>query len=463
MPVKGFRRARQGSVSVRRRASSGKRHFGKGSTPHGTRASAANSRRNFSTLWNFRQLCTRGRSINADFRTNAVAPLDVELHFKVSRLVAVFLSGASLRGAASRTMGEGMSTIRSVCFIVLVSFASSLLLAHPSFAQESPFQNGWTLRRDASSIRFQTVKNVTKVESSTFAEFEGAIDETGAAKIIVFLDSVDTKIDLRNVRMRFLLFETFQFPKAVITAQIEPAQLSDLPSMKRKFIPLKFNVELHGVQASFDTEVSATLLNDDLVAISSTVPISIPTSAFNLDGGVKKLEEAAKVTIIPSATVSFDLVFAHNGAEAKEAETNSATDSQLAASKALEPKGNLDVEACKGRFEILSRTDNIYFTSGSARLDARSEPLLNSIVDIISRCPELIIEVSGHTDSDGPALSNMRLSELRAAAVAQYLASKNIPKERIRNVGFGETRPVASNQTAEGKYRNRRIEFAVVQ
>jgi OOP family OmpA-OmpF porin len=360
-------------------------------------------------------------------------------------------------------MGEGMSTIRSVCLILLVSIASSLLLAHPSFAQESPFQNGWTLRRDASSIRFQTVKNVTKVESSTFAEFEGGIDETGAAKIRVFLDSVDTKIDLRNVRMRFLLFETFQFPEAVITAQIEPAQLSDLPSVKRKFIPLKFNVELHGVKASFDTEVSATLLNDDLVAISSTVPISLPTSAFNLDGGVKKLEEAAKVTIIPSATVSFDFVFAQNGAEAKEAEIVSATDSQLAASKALEPKGNLDVEACKGRFEILSRTDNIYFASGSARLDARSEPLLNSIVDIISRCPELIIEVSGHTDSDGSAVTNMSLSRLRAAAVAQYLASKNILKDRIRSVGYGETRPVASNQTAEGKHRNRRIEFAVVQ
>lgn len=356
-----------------------------------------------------------------------------------------------------------MSTIRSVCFILLAAFAPSLLLAQPSFAQESPFQNGWTLRRDASSIRFQTVKNVTKVESSTFAEFEGGIDETGAVKITVFLDSVDTKIDLRNVRMRFLLFETFQFPQAVITAQIEPAQLSDLRSVRRKFIPLKFNMELHGVKASFDAEVSATLLNDDLVAISSTVPISIPTSAFNLDGGVKKLEEAAKVTIIPSATVSFDFVFAHNGAEAKTADTEAATDTQLAASKALETKGNFDIEACKGRLEILSRTDNIYFASGSARLDAKSEPLLNSIVDIISRCPDLIIEVSGHTDSDGSATSNMRLSKLRAAAVAQYLTSKNILEDRIRSVGYGETRPVASNQTAEGKHRNRRIEFAVVQ
>lgn len=356
-----------------------------------------------------------------------------------------------------------MSTIRTVCFVLLVSFAASLLVGQAAFAQESPFQNGWTLRRDASSIRFQTVKNVTKVESSTFAEFEGGIDETGAAKIVIYLDSVDTKIDLRNVRMRFLLFETFQFPQAVITAQIDPEQLSDLPSVKRKFIPLKFNLELHGVKASFDTEVSATLLDNNLVAISSTAPVSIPTSAFNLDGGVKKLEEAAKVTIIPSATVSFELVFAQDSAGEESTKSETAVDSQLAASKALEPEGNFDVEACKGRLEILSRTDNIYFASGSALLDSRSEPLLNSIVDIISRCPELIIEVSGHTDSDGSATSNMRLSRLRAEAVAQYLASKNILQKRIRSVGYGETRPVASNETAEGKHRNRRIEFAVVQ
>lgn len=356
-----------------------------------------------------------------------------------------------------------MSAIRSVWLVLFISCASSLLLAQQSVAAENLFENGWTMERDASSIRFQSVKNLTKVKSSTFAEFEGAIDETGAAKIKVFLDSVDTKIDLRNVRLRFLLFETFQFPEAVITTQIDPSKLSDLPAVKRIFIPLTFSLELHGISKTFETEVAVTALSDDLVAISSTAPISIPTSDFNLDSGIKKLEETASVSIIPSATVSFDFVFRHNVIGDKPADANVAVVSQDAASKALEPKGSFDLEACKGRLEILSRTDNIFFPSGSALLDDRSEPLLNSLADIVSRCPGLNIEVGGHTDSDGPADLNMRLSELRAATVSQYLISKNIGEERIRSVGYGETRPIASNATAEGKHRNRRIEFAVVE
>lgn len=336
-----------------------------------------------------------------------------------------------------------------------------LLLSHPVKAQETIFGDGWTLQREASSLRFQSVKNLTKVESSGFAEFEGAIDKTGAATVRVFLDSVDTKIDLRNVRMRFLFFETFQYPEAVITAKIDQSQLTDLPSLRRKIIPLTFDLDLHGVSKTLETEIAVTLMSDDLVAVSTTAPISVAASDFGLDGGIKKLEEAANVVIVPSATVSFDFVFARNGQEKDVVEVASAAP-QVAAAKALEPEGNFDIDACKGRFEILSRTDNIYFPSGSASLDARSEPLLNSLVDIISRCPGLVIEVGGHTDSDGSAEGNMRLSELRAAAVTNYLTSKQVPGDRVKSVGYGEMRPVAPNTTNDGKRRNRRIEFIVV-
>ncbi|MCX2721391.1 OmpA family protein [Roseibium salinum] len=336
-----------------------------------------------------------------------------------------------------------------------------LLLSPPVKAQDSIFGDGWTLQREASSLRFQSVKNLTKVESSGFAEFEGAIDETGAATVRVFLDSVDTKIDLRNVRMRFLFFETFQYPEAVISTKIDQSQLADLPSLRRKIIPLTFDLDLHGVSKTVETEIAVTLMSDDLVAVSTTAPISVAASDFGLDGGIKKLEEAANVVIVPSATVSFDFVFARNGEDKDGIEVASAAP-QVAAAKALEPEGNFDVDACKGRFEILSRTDNIYFPSGSASLDARSEPLLNSLVDIISRCPGLVIEVGGHTDSDGSAEGNMRLSELRAAAVTNFLTSKQVPGDRVKSVGYGETRPVAPNTTNDGKRRNRRIEFIVV-
>lgn len=343
-----------------------------------------------------------------------------------------------------------------------ISFFAALLFVHPAQAQENFFDRGWKLQRDASTLRFQSVKNLTKVESSGFAEFEGEIDETGKATVRIFLDSIDTKIDLRNVRMRFLFFETFQFPEAVITTTIDPQLLADLPERKRKIIPLTFKMDLHGLTKSYETEVAVTLMSDDLAAVSTTAPISIAASDFGFEGGVTKLEEAANVVIVPSATVTFDFVFARNGESTAEKPVEVAAAARPAAKTALEPEGALDADACKGRFEILSRTDNIYFPSGSAQLDARSEPLLNSLADIIARCPGLVIEVGGHTDSVGGAAANMRLSERRAAAVSRYLVSKAIPEERIVSVGYGETRPVAPNETADGKRRNRRIEFVVV-
>lgn len=328
----------------------------------------------------------------------------------------------------------------------------------PVQAQDA-FDAGWTLEPDASVLRFQSVKNETKVESSTFATFSGAISENGLATINILLDSIDTKVDLRNVRMRFLLFETFQHPEAVITAQLDPDVLADLPQLRRKIVPLTYTLSLHGITQEATTEVAVTLITSDLVSVASSAPVSVATSMFDLDSGVAKLEEAAGVSILPSATVSFDFVFSR---ATRTAPLIAAAPVAAAPTKAaIEPEGNFDLEACKGRFEILSRTDNINFGSGSARLDSQSSFLLDSIADIVSRCPGLRIIVAGHTDSDGGATTNQSLSERRAASVVDYLASKGVGAGRITSVGYGETQPLVPNDSAQNKKRNRRIEFAV--
>jgi outer membrane protein OmpA-like peptidoglycan-associated protein len=71
------------------------------------------------------------------------------------------------------------------------------------------------------------------------------------------------------------------------------------------------------------------------------------------------------------------------------------------------------------------------------------------------------VTVAGHTDDRADAGFNQRLSEARAAAVVKYLSGKGVPAGKLTPVGFGETRPVASNATAEGQRTNRRIEFKV--
>jgi len=341
--------------------------------------------------------------------------------------------------------------------------ASVLALGTGTAGFANPFAQGWDLDPQASALRFQSIKNNSVVETSSFATFGGSIDPNGVATMKVLLDSVDTKVDLRNVRMRFLFFETFQFPEAEVSTRIDPALIADLESVRRKVVSLPFSITLHGVTKELSTNVSITLLNDDMVSVSTFEPLQLSVADFNLAGGLTKLEEAAGVKIVPSTSVTFDLLFARRGGAAAPAVASlDAVTGVAPAAAALEVEGDFDLEACKGRFEILSRTDNIYFAAGSARLEQDSSFLLDQIADIVNRCPGLRIEVGGHTDSDGGVNQNQRLSELRAGSVADYLTRVGVSPDRFVATGYGEASPVVPNTTPENKRRNRRIEFSVV-
>lgn len=329
-------------------------------------------------------------------------------------------------------------------------------LSLPAAAQTAAFAPGWDLDPARSNIRFQSIKNETKVESSSFATFSGGIEPDGTATVHVLLDSVDTLVDLRNVRMRFLFFETFRYPEATVSLKLTPDMVADLPVVRRKTVNLDYTFDLHGVQKQMTSPVTITLLSDDLVSVASAAPISIAVGDFELGENVHKLEQAVGgVVIVPSATVTFDFMFGRRGTPAVPAPVIEAPVTAVA----LETQGDFSAEECTGRFEVLSRTGNIYFRIGSAGLDAESAPLLRSVVDIVKRCPTLSVVVSGYTDSDGNPLSNQRLSEARAQSVVNYLVEQGVTAGRLRAVGYGEANPVAPNDSARNKSLNRRIEF----
>lgn len=352
-----------------------------------------------------------------------------------------------------------MSKFRTAFFAAAAAIAFS---GASVLAQSSPFGSGWELEPGASKLQFQSIKNGSKIETSSFATLTGAIDADGNASLKVLLDSVDTKVDLRNVRMRFLFFETFEFPEANITTTIDPALVADLAEVRRKTISLPFTMNLHGVTREMKADLSLTLIGDDLVAVSTDEPINVAVADFNLEGGLEKLKEAANVEIVPSSSVSFDFIFRKTGDAQAPVATAAVTEPVAEpATAALEAEGDFSLEACIGRFEILSRTDNIYFTPGSAKLEAKSSALLDTVADIVTRCPQMNIEIAGHTDSVGKASYNQRLSEQRAASVVSYLTGKGIGEGRMTSIGYGEDRPIADNATKRGRWRNRRIEFSV--
>lgn len=102
--------------------------------------------------------------------------------------------------------------------------------------------------------------------------------------------------------------------------------------------------------------------------------------------------------------------------------------------------------------------DGILFATNSATLQTESFPRLDRVVEYMTHKPSARILVSGHTDNVGNAATNRRLSQTRADAVREYLVSHGIDGSRVEAVGYGDQRPVASNDTEEGREQNRRIE-----
>jgi outer membrane protein OmpA-like peptidoglycan-associated protein len=105
---------------------------------------------------------------------------------------------------------------------------------------------------------------------------------------------------------------------------------------------------------------------------------------------------------------------------------------------------------------------NISFGATNATLTTRSHTSLDQVVRIMNENPGLNIRVEGHTDNAGDDDANMELSENRAEAVRDYLVSKGISTDRITTEGFGETQPIADNNTSSGRLKNKRIELRIV-
>lgn len=108
------------------------------------------------------------------------------------------------------------------------------------------------------------------------------------------------------------------------------------------------------------------------------------------------------------------------------------------------------------------RLNNIFFDTGKSELRPESGPELDRLVTTLNEAPKMVIEVRGHTDNTGSNELNAKLSQDRADAVREYFVSKGIEPDRVASKGFGETKPVATNDTDEGKQLNRRVEFMIV-
>ena len=110
----------------------------------------------------------------------------------------------------------------------------------------------------------------------------------------------------------------------------------------------------------------------------------------------------------------------------------------------------------------LNMPGNVTFATNSSDLSPAFFDVLNSVGKVLKEFDKTVIEVAGHTDSTGSESYNQSLSERRAGSVSTYLQAQEINPQRLITVGMGELRPVADNNTADGRQANRRVEITMV-
>ena len=104
----------------------------------------------------------------------------------------------------------------------------------------------------------------------------------------------------------------------------------------------------------------------------------------------------------------------------------------------------------------------VMFDINSAEIKSEAYPMLDEAILILEKNPEMKVEIDGHTDNTGSAAYNMNLSERRAKSVMKYYVDQGVEAERLTTKGFGFTKPAASNETKEGRTKNRRVELTPV-
>jgi outer membrane protein OmpA-like peptidoglycan-associated protein len=119
------------------------------------------------------------------------------------------------------------------------------------------------------------------------------------------------------------------------------------------------------------------------------------------------------------------------------------------------PKKKNEIEVLKDVF------DNLTFETGKAIIKDNSFASLDDLVNVLKKAPNWKLKIVGHTDNQGSESTNLMLSKKRAEAVKNYLLKSGIVNEVVTD-GFGESKPIASNTTPEGREKNRRVEFTIV-
>ena len=184
--------------------------------------------------------------------------------------------------------------------LIIVSF---FVFSANAFAQ-------WELISSDSVVNFVSVKKSKVGEIHHFSGLEGKIEANGSVSFNIDLASVETNIPVRNDRMKSMLFEVVEFPKAKLSGEIDLTHLSNLKVGGSYQDSIEFALSLHGISQQILSDLMIIKLTDNQIMVTSIKPVIINAEDYKLSEGVEMLRSVAKLSSISMAVpVTFSLVF----------------------------------------------------------------------------------------------------------------------------------------------------------
>jgi polyisoprenoid-binding protein YceI len=168
----------------------------------------------------------------------------------------------------------------------------------------------WRLIAAESSISFVSIKNNAVAEVHQFTGLSGRLGPEGRVDLQVSLASVATGVEIRDQRLREMLFEVAKFPHADVSLDVDAAQIAALPVGGHAVLKTSFTLSLHGVSTALPAQMRITRTSETAWLVVSERPTIVPATSFELINGVDELRKVAGLQAIASAVpVSFMLTF----------------------------------------------------------------------------------------------------------------------------------------------------------
>ena len=215
-------------------------------------------------------------------------------------------------------------------------------------------------------------------------------------------------------------------------------------SKKFKGCPMEYSAYMAKMKAEEDARIAAE-------AEAARIKAEEEKRQMEAEAMRLKAEEEARVDAEMKAKEAAEAKAQAEAAAKAKADAEAAARAKAEATKMSEVKASFDA-ALRG----------IKFNSSKSTFKQESFTLMDNVVSVMQKYPDFNVSIEGHTDSQGGEAANTKLSISRANAVKDYLVSKGVNATRLTTKGLGEYRPIADNNTAEGRAQNRRVEFVIV-